>query len=252
MSFRTARAFLTIPFVMFIAMIRMRAYIGPPAHWMYGTMPEFVLTQFPGTGAISPRALGMIAMLRPFQYEQDSNPVPLQLEGLRIAERGTMDARRLALIMIAAVPLIMVSYFWASLHIGYQFGLGAKVHPNMTFICRQGSDKLDAWLREQGRPNPIGSASIGIGAIVTLLLMSLKVRYPLWPLHPLAFPLAFSWTIDSMIPAVFVSWLAKGLLLRYGGLRAHRRALPLFLGLIVGDGVISLIQTVISHALRSG
>jgi hypothetical protein len=44
----------------------------------------------------------------------------------------------------------------------------------------------------------------------------------------------------------------KGLLLRYGGLRAHRRVLPLFLGLIVGDGVISLIQTIILHALRGG
>jgi hypothetical protein len=205
MDIYAAGAFLTIPFIMFIAMIRMRAYIGPPAHWMYGTMPEFALTQFPGTGAISPRALGMIAMLRPFQYEQDSNPIPLQLEGLRMAERGAMDTRRLAWIMIAAVPLIMVSYFWASLHIGYNFGLGAKVHPNMTFICRQGTDKLDAWLREPGRPNPIGAASIGIGCAVTLLLMGLKVRFPLWPLHPLAFPLAFSWTIDSMIPAVFIS-----------------------------------------------
>jgi hypothetical protein len=76
--------------------------------------------------------------------------------------------------------------------------------------------------------------------------MSLKVRFPLWPLRPLA----FGWTIDSMIRAILISWLVKGLMLRHGRLRAHRRALPLFSGLIVGDGAISLTQTVMLQALR--
>jgi len=34
--------------------------------------------------------------------------------------------------------------------------------------------------------------------------------------------------------------------LKYGGLRAHRRALPFFLGLIVGTAVISLLQAIIT------
>jgi hypothetical protein len=43
--------------------------------------------------------------------------------------------------------------------------------------------------------------------------------------------------------------VVAALLLRYGGLRAHQRALPFFLGLIVGDACISLVGTVLSHAV---
>jgi hypothetical protein len=65
----------------------------------------------------------------------------------------------------------------------------------------------------------------------------------------MAFPLAFSWTIDAMLPAITITWIAKALLLRYGGLRAHQRALPFFLGLIVGTASVGLVSTVLSHAL---
>lgn len=244
-------SFMVLYFTMVMAMARMRAQIGPPAHWMFGTMPEFIFTQFPGTAAIGPRGLGLIAMMRPFMYEQDANAVPIQLEGLRIAERGAVRASHFAWAIILAIPLIMLSYFWASVHVGYQFGMGAKIPPDMLFVCRQGSDKLDGWLRDPGGPNWAGTASIGIGAAITLLLMNLKLRFPLFPLHPMAFPLAFSWSIDAILPAIAITWVIKAALLRYGGLRAHQRALPFFLGLIVGDASIALCSTVISHTLRS-
>jgi len=48
---------------------------------------------------------------------------------------------------------------------------------------------------------------------------------------------------------VFVTWVFKVLLLRYGGLRAHRRALPFFLGLLAGTAVISLLQTALLRFL---
>jgi hypothetical protein len=52
-------------------------------------------------------------------------------------------------------------------------------------------------------------------------------------------------TIAGITPALFATWLTKGLLLKYGGLRAHRTALPLFLGLLVGDATVSLLREII-------
>ena len=75
--------------------------------------------------------------------------------------------------------------------------------------------------------------------------MAVKLRFPAWPLHPVAFPLAFCFPIDAMLPAIIVSWLIKLLLLRYGGLRAHRKALPFFLGLLVGSATMSLVQSIV-------
>lgn len=242
-------SFLALFFTMVMVMVRLRAQLGPPSHWMFGTMPEFVLTQFPGTRAIGPGGLGLIAMLRPFMYEQDTEPAPAQLEALRMASRVNANPSRIAWVLIAVAPLLMLCYFWANLHVGYHVGLGSKADPDMTQVCRQASDKLDDWLRDPGGANWNGFESIGIGFAITIMLMYVKLRAPLWPLHPLAFPLAFSWTIDSMLPAVFVTWVFKVLLLRYGGLRAHRRALPFFLGLLAGTAVISLLQTALLRFL---
>jgi hypothetical protein len=236
-------AFLASFFLMVMAMVRMRAHIGPPSHWMYGTMPEFILTQFPGARAIGPGGLGLIAMMRPFMYEQDTQPSPYQLEALRMADRVNARPNHMAWVLAAVIPFIMLTYFWANLHVGYHFGLGAKADSDMTFVCRQGADKLDEWLRTPGGPNWSGVESIGIGFVITALLMYIKLRAPLWPLHPLAFPLAFSWTIDSMLPAIVITWTFKVLLLRYGGLRAHRRALPFFLALLAGTACVSLLAT---------
>lgn len=244
-----ALAFLGLLFIMIMAMIRMRAQLGPPAHWMYGTMPEFVLLQFPGGRAIGPRALGTIAIFRAFMYEQDSHPAPVQIEALRMAERGTLNPRHLGWLLLAVGPATMLLYFWASLHFGYRYGLGAKVYPDMIEVCNQFLNKADGWLRNPGGPNWSGVQAIGAGCVVTVLLMHLKLRFPMWPLHPVAFPLAFSWSIDSMVPAIILAWVVKVLLLRYGGLRAHRRALPFFIGLLAGSAVLSMVQTTVYRLL---
>ena len=238
--------FLFVYFVMAMAMSRMRAHLGPPNHEMYGTMPEFVLTQFPGTRGLGSRALGTLAILRPYMGEQRPNPAPAQLEGLRMAQRAGIDPTKLAVILMAIVPLTMVCYFWASLHIGYDLGLGtSKASRSMIYVPQETSQKLDAWLRTPGGPNWDGVEAIGAGFGVSLALMSLKLRFPAWPLHPVAFPLAFCFPIDAMLPAIILSWLVKTMLLRYGGLRAHRRAMPFFLGLLAGSATMSLIQTLV-------
>jgi hypothetical protein len=47
---------------------------------------------------------------------------------------------------------------------------------------------------------------------------------------------------------IFVSWLAKVLILRYGGLRGYRRALPFFLGLILGEFFVGFLRSLLDLA----
>ncbi len=49
---------------------------------------------------------------------------------------------------------------------------------------------------------------------------------------------------------VFVSWFAKVLILRYGGLRAYRRALPFFLGLVLGEFTAGFCRTLLDLAFN--
>jgi hypothetical protein len=243
-------AFLALYFTMSMAISRIRAHLGPPNNELYGAMPPFALTQYPGSVGLGSRTLGLLALMRPFMGEQRPNPAPFQLEGLRMAERAPIDARRLVLILMAVMPVVMICYFLASLHFGYNLGLGtAKVSRSVIFVAEGASQELDAGLRTPTGPNWGGVKAIGVGFAGSIALMAIKLRFPGWPLHPVAFPLAFCFPIDSMLPAIVIAWAIKTLLLRYGGLRAHRKALPLFLGLLVGSAVMALVGAVTMRIL---
>jgi hypothetical protein len=59
-----------------------------------------------------------------------------------------------------------------------------------------------------------------------------------WPLHPVAYAISASWSIHLVWMPMLLALIAKTLVLRYGGLRLYRQALPLFFGLILGETIV--------------
>lgn len=84
-------------------------------------------------------------------------------------------------------------------------------------------------------PDWPGITAIGAGALVTLVLTALRIRFLWFPLHPVGYLAANSWGMHVNWLPFFLGWLMNVLTTRYGGLAVYRRLLPVFLGLIVGD-----------------
>jgi len=252
MSALIGAGFVVLYVLLMLAMTRIRAQLGPPTNEMYGATPPYFLRLLPGPQAIGPRGFGMLALLRPFTGEQRTNPAPAQLEGLKMAERTAIRPFGLAMVMLAAGALAILCLFWANLHVGYGVGLStARVGDWAIWVPRESSYKLDSWLSGAPTgPNWPGVSAVGLGFGVTALLMVLKVRFAFWPLHPVAFPLAIDYQIETMLPALIIAWLTKMLLLRYGGLRMYRRSLPLFLGFIIGNAVMMLVVALVCFAFH--
>ena len=77
--------------------------------------------------------------------------------------------------------------------------------------------------------------TIGGGTAMALLLF-LRQRFVWWPLHPLGFPIASTLTIVYYgWLSIFLAWLFKTVILRYGGVRLYRTMVPFFLGLTLGE-----------------
>jgi hypothetical protein len=55
---------------------------------------------------------------------------------------------------------------------------------------------------------------MGVGSLVTIVLMMLKLRFPSFPRHPIGFPVAFARRVDAMLPGLVVSRAVKTVLLR--------------------------------------
>ena len=72
-----------------------------------------------------------------------------------------------------------------------------------------------------------------------LALTWVRQRFLWWPLHPIGFPIMTSWVVDWMWFSVFLAWLVKVTVLKYGGAPLFARSREFFLGLIVGRVLIS-------------
>ncbi len=75
----------------------------------------------------------------------------------------------------------------------------------------------------------------GIGGLVMVLLMIARHRYLWWPIHYIGFPIGDSWVMGWAWFSVFLGWLLKTIILKYGGIQTYRSLRPFFMGLILGQ-----------------
>ena len=71
-----------------------------------------------------------------------------------------------------------------------------------------------------------------------MVLAVMRMRFAWWPFHPVGYAVSGSWSMDQLWFPMFVSWLIKRTILRYGGAGSYRRAVPFFVGLVLGEFVV--------------
>jgi hypothetical protein len=243
--------FFFIYFMLSIAVTRIRAELGPPAHDLHNGGPEVFLVDAFGSKNLGAHNLTMFSMFYFFNRAYRAHPMPFQLEGLKIAERARMDSRRLTWAIMAAAVWGCLCAFWAFLHIGYQIGAGtAKVVGPVTWAFGpEPWNRLQGWLQNPEAPRPQALAAMAVGFTFTILLMALRMRFYWWPFHPVGYAVSSSWSLNIIWLPLLIAWGVKLLLLRYGGLKLYRDALPFFFGLILGEFVMGSLWTLIGIAM---
>ncbi|MBI1929266.1 hypothetical protein HYR99_34100 [Candidatus Poribacteria bacterium] len=245
MSLGIIAIFFAFYFLLVLALTRLRAELGPPVNELYNMGPDQMLPKIFGTRRLGANNLTMFAMFWGFNRAHRCNPMPYQLEGLKLADEAKMRPQRLILAMILASLVGIWVGFWGFLHVhyreGFEGGFGWEAYRH-----------LQQWLYYMPGIDVAASTFMGVGFVIVLTLTFLRQRFLWWTLHPAAYPLASSlnWTMSWMWTSIFVSWLMKWIILKQGGLTTYRRAIPFFFGLIIGDyfvGGVWNIWGVLSH-----
>lgn len=111
-------------------------------------------------------------------------------------------------------------------------------------------NRLHRWLNNpKTGPSGIRLTFMGVGFIWVFIMMFMRMRFLWWPFHPAGYALAISYAMEYYWFAFFVSWLIKWILLKFGGLKTHRKGLPFFMGLILGDYTMGSIWSIIGAAI---
>lgn len=86
---------------------------------------------------------------------------------------------------------------------------------------------------------------MGIGYVITSILMLFRMRFVWWPFHPAGFAISTSWGMNVTWGCLFMSWFIKLIILKYGGPVKYRKIAPFFLGLILGEFTIGSAWTIV-------
>jgi len=76
---------------------------------------------------------------------------------------------------------------------------------------------------------------VGIGGAATVAMTIARARFTWFPLHPLGLIMMVPFAMHAMWLSIFLGWLAKVIIQRFGGNESYRKVVPLFLGLALGD-----------------
>jgi hypothetical protein len=227
---------LAIYFVVCLTLARIRAEAGPA--WAFGPDrdPHDVLISAGGTGAFTRRTLAVLGSLSWFFADVRFSPLPSQMESLKIGDAIQVRQRSLAWVLLLATLVAIVAGFFACLHVGYDLGWAtAKTYGAGRWMASYAWDLGANWIRTVTDPATPDLPYFTFGAVFVLFLQLMRQRFLWWPFHPVGYIMAHTGASYSFWAHYVLAWGAKFLLLRYGGMRLYRRALPFVVGLILGD-----------------
>lgn len=155
---------------------------------------------------------------------------------LRLTSETAGNRRRLLWGIAGAMFITLSVSIYYTLHLAYDYG-GVNLH-NQFFGQSFPSYPSRFALRKLSEPSGVsvdGWLWTLSGGLVMALLMIARQRLMWWPFHPLGFAVSAGWTMRYIWFSVFLAWLIKLAILRYGGVGLYHKIRPFFLGLIAGQ-----------------
>jgi hypothetical protein len=243
-----ALVFMLLYFALSIAVDRMRAEFGSPAHDLHHAGPDQIISEVSGVRSLDMRTMTAFALYAGFNRAYRSHPMPHQLEGFRLGTQSGMSLRPLLWVMLAAGVWGTFCAFWALLHVYYQLGAAtAKMaSPGVpTIFGWEPYRRLENWISSPRMRDPLETRFLLGGLLFSLFLMVMRGNFLWWPFHPVGLAVSSSWAMGYMWFPIFIAWLLKRVILRGGGLQGYRTAIPFFLGLVLGEFVVGSIWNIL-------
>jgi hypothetical protein len=249
MDLWVATLFFVAHFTIAITLTRIRAEIGFPIHSTTFIGPHHSLVSIFGTRWLGTHNLTNFSLFFWFNRDNRSHPMPHQLEAFKLSQQGNLDSKKLSrsmlFLVVIAMPLCFLMLLDTFLELGVDRG---EVGSQINSFGGRAYTFLHSWITVPRPPNAAHLVAIIIGFAVTIFLAIVRKHLFWWPIHPLGYGVSFH--MHMFWAAFLISGILKGTILKFGSIRAYRRYVPFFLGLILGDFVIGSAWNILSIILN--
>ena len=240
-----------IYFVLATAIARMRAELGPPVHDLHFSGPDYMIPNTIGLSSLTKGDTVGLAYMFWFNRAYRGHPMPIGIEGMKMAQSARASQRKFCWGALIAAVVGAIAAWWGFLHMSYKLGLVAKVSHG-SGAANEAFRNLEGWWAQPQYmmgPNWVANAAMLGGFLFCILLGFLRLNLNYFPFHPIGYAISGSWSMNLVWVPILISWLIKVMMLKYGGLRLYKQAVPFFLGLILGEMIIGCAWTLLGLAL---
>lgn len=207
-----------------------------------------------GSRKFSPRHIIVSFLLqKAFTYDLRETLMPSLLNAMKMADLTNLGKRTITLWGIGLIALAIPTSLLSWMRLCYTHG-GANlegstflgwhaVHPYLLMV-----QAIDPGIQ----PNFVRTLGLIVGFVVFLSCFTLRRQLIWFPLHPMGLIVCRGWAMENLWLMILIGWMAKALVVRYGGLDAYRGLRPLFLGLVLGDLTMGGVFGFIGAFTRQG
>jgi hypothetical protein len=162
--------------------------------------------------------------------------MPGATHAARLGGRLGSRARFMGLTIAFAFLASLVAAALITIYLGYRDGAFNFGSYEFRVAAPRYYDSIVSSIRDINKETHYGLRMIftAFGAAVMGILTFCQYRLTWWPLHPIGFTVVTFYSARTAILSVFLTWLVKLIILRFGGIALYRRAKPFFIGMIVG------------------
>lgn len=199
-----------------------------------------------GTEGIGARSLTVGMFIeRSFMTDLRAFLMPSFVQSLKIADLTGMDKRRMLAAFAVTIVLSTIISYWANLKIVYSY---SGMACNTWFIQGAGPGGfrlLANFLQAPREPSLTNAVSMGVGGGFTLLLFYLRQHFVWFPFHPVGYIMMQTYPMKVLWFSVFIGWVCKSVIARYGGVKTLLSVQPLFLGIAFGDIFMMVVWLIV-------
>jgi hypothetical protein len=246
----TACYYFALLLTIVLVVARLRAEVGLPTFEFFRVGADDILNRVGGTAAWSRGDLAVMSLFHWLTRTHRQFPMQTQVDSIRLARRAGLPLRGMTAVILAASALGILCAFWAMLHVTYETGFeSAKFRgPVLWAFGPEPWRRMDTLVQSPTQPDSGSMGAYLFGFTAVLGLGALRSRFVEWPFHPAGYLISGSFGLFRLWLPLFLAWAIKALVLRYGGLRAYRAALPFFLGLVLGEFTAGFLRTLLDLA----
>ena len=204
-------------------------------------VPAGILISAVGSSVIG--AQGLVVLATTFLWTTGRNFVMVSTANcLRLGEELGKNRRPLFWIIVLALVVAMGGALWMVMLLGHKYGA-----INLWLWGGGNYGYVEKFIRTPSEAYGWGWFNMGLGSLIMTGLMAARWFYIWWPLHPLGYVIGPIWIMDHLWVNMFIAWLIKVIVLKYGGVRLYVKTRPFFMGMILGYFTPGGFYLIIDH-----